>query len=209
MKRIIFILGIIMSVYQINAQKLIEKHLNFSQNKSVIMDLQIADSIKISTWNKKEVYAKASVNINDNKDNEAYLTSFEDSGNEVKITASFEKQLMNKKNNCMNTEISWEIFIPENTVFSVKTINGNIVISGKTSEIKAHTISGFVDLTIPSDKKADLSCKTITGTIYSNHEFELNNSKKSHTSKIIEKINGGGYPINLETISGDIYFREL
>jgi len=71
MKRIIFIIGIFMSVYQTNAQKTIEKHLNFSQKTGVILDLQIADSIKISTWNKKEVYAKASVNINDNKDNEA------------------------------------------------------------------------------------------------------------------------------------------
>jgi len=197
------------SVYQANAQKLIEKHLDFSKKTKVVLDLQIADSIKINTWNKNEVYAKAKVNINENKDNDVYNVSFDDSGNEVKITAEFKSEYLNKKNNCMNTEIYWEILIPDNSVFSVKTISGNIIIEGKTSEITAHTISGFVDLTVPSGKKADLTFKTISGTIYSNHEFIDSNSKHEHMPKLNEQINGGGCSINLESISGDIYFRKL
>ena len=209
MKKVIFILGILLSVSQINAQKIIEKHISFGQKTKVVIDLQIADSIKISTWNKNEVFAKGSVSINENKDNEAYVATFDDSGSEVVIDANFKKEYLDKRHNCINTEISWEIFIPENAVFSVKTINGNIIIAGKTSEIKAKTISGFVDLTVPTNVKADLSCKTISGTIYSNHDFAFNGSKKSFNSSINEKINGGGRSIDIETISGDIFFREM
>jgi len=196
-------------IYSGKAQKIIEKHMSFAQKSKVVLNIQITDSIKINTWNKNEVYAKASVNINDNKDNDAYITSFDESGNEIKIDVHIKSESMDKNNCCMNDQIIWEIFIPENASFSVETINGNIVILGKTSEIKAHTISGFVDLTVPKTKKADLTFKTISGTIYSNHEFVFNDTKHTYMPKISQKINGGGSAINLETISGDIFFREM
>ena len=63
------------------AQQIIEKHIDFSGKESVSLKIQIADSINIQTWNKNEVYVKASVNINENKDNAAYETSFDETGN--------------------------------------------------------------------------------------------------------------------------------
>ena len=209
MKKLIFILVLAMSIHQARAQKIIEKHIDFSQKTNVVLNLQIADSIKISTWNKNEVYAKASVNINENKDNEAYLTSFEENGKDLKIDAHFKKDYINRKNNCLSSEITWEVFIPENIFLSVETINGNIIIEGKTSDIKVHAISGFVDLAVPSNKKADLCFKTISGTIFSNHNFASNSKGNSNFPKVIERMNGGGSSINLETISGNIFFREL
>jgi len=198
-----------MPIFKANAQKLIEKHIDFTQKTNIVLDLQIADSIKINTWNKNEVFAKASININENKDNEIYLTTFDNSGSEVTIKAKFKQDYFKGKNNCNKSDIYWEIYIPENTRFSIKTINGDIIIDGKTSEIDANTISGFIDLTVPESKKADLSFKTISGTIYSNHEFKLTTKKHFATSEIKENINGGGNYINLETISGDIYFRKM
>ena len=70
------------------AQKTIEKHINFANKESVNLDIQITDSIRIQTWNKNEVFARASVSINKDKDNDAYLTSFDDSGKDVLISAS-------------------------------------------------------------------------------------------------------------------------
>jgi hypothetical protein len=57
----------------------------FSQQKSINLDIQIADSIRIITWNKSEVYAKASIDINDNKDNEVYVTNFEEKGSSIEV----------------------------------------------------------------------------------------------------------------------------
>ena len=73
----------------VHAQQIIEKHMDFSGKESISLKIQIADSINIQTWNKNEVYVKASVNINENKDNEAYLTSFDDTGNTVVVDAKF------------------------------------------------------------------------------------------------------------------------
>jgi len=189
------------------AQKIIEKHIDLSQKGSVVLNIQIADSIVVHTWNKKEVYAKASVDINDNKDNEAYRTAFDESENTVKIKAEFEKNYFTG-NNCSQSTITWDIYIPENFDFSVKTINANIIIKGKTDGMKLNSISGFIDVTVSPDQKADLNFKTISGTIYSNHEIAFNPKNKEGSTKIFDKLNGGGNLIDLNTISGDIYFRK-
>lgn len=121
----------------------------------------------------------------------------------------------NDNNCCCNcgceTNIYHEIYIPENTDFSVETINGNITISGNTAEIRAKSISGYIDLTMSQDRAAALRMNTITGTMYSN--FDLGglsrHLKQIGGSTVDAQVNGsGGKAIDLETISGDIFFRK-
>lgn len=193
----------------LEAQQIIEKQLEFSGKESLSLKIQIADSINIQTWNKNEVYVKASVNINENKDNEAYKTSFDESGSSLTINAKFKDNYFKGKNNCCNnTDIYWQVFIPEKTKFSVETINANITITGQTREMRVKSISGFIDLAVPANKQAVLDFSTISGRMYSNHEFALNKMHSGIPLKIFEKLNNGGDPIKLETISGDIYFRK-
>lgn len=190
-------------------QKVIEKKMSFDQKKKVVLDLQITDSINIQTWNKNEVYAYATVNINNNKDNEAYETSFNESEDKVEVVAKLKKDYFKGKNCCcQNDSITWKLMVPENAELSIKTINGNIIIVGKITSIKANSISGFIDLGIPSDKKADLELKTITGTIYTDLNLATTSQKRVVELKLNDKLNGGGAPINLETISGDIFLRK-
>jgi predicted membrane protein len=193
----------------VQAQKIIEKHMDFSGKESVALKIQIADSINIQTWNKQEVYIKASVNINENKDNEAYLTTFDESGSSLAVSAKFRDKYFNGKNNCCNkTDIYWQVYIPEKARFSVETINANITIAGETKEMKVKSISGYIDLSVPVNIQADLDFSTISGTMYSNHKLALNQKHEGIPSKIEEKLNDGGSPIKLETISGDIFFRK-
>ena len=193
----------------IHAQQIIDKHIDFSGKESLTLNIQIADSINLHTWNKNEVYVKASVNINDNKDNEAYITSFDEAGNTAVVNAKFKDKYFKGDNCCCNkTDIFWQVFVPEKTRFKVETINGNITIDGKTNEINAKSISGYIDLAVPSDRNADLEFSTISGTMYSNHEFAYDKRHKGIPSKIVEKLNSGGSLIKLETISGDIFFRK-
>jgi hypothetical protein len=192
----------------IQAQQIIEKHIDFSGKESLILKIQIADSINIQTWSKNEVYVKASVNVNENKDNDAYVTSFDDSGNYIAIKANFKDNYFKGKKNCCNeTNIYWQIFMPEKTKFSVETINADVTIKGQTREMNVKSISGYIDLTEPEGKQADLDFSTISGRMYSNHELALNKMHSGIPMKINEKLNNGGDPIKLETISGDIYFR--
>jgi hypothetical protein len=193
----------------VQAQQIIEKHIDFSGKESLSLKIQIADSITVQTWNKNEVYIKAFVNINNNKDNEAYETSFDETGSSVNINASFRDKYFKDRNNCCNeTDIFWQIYMPEKTRFSVETINANVTITGQTREMKVKSISGYIDLSVPSGKQADLDFSTISGSMYSNHEFALNKQHSGIPLKIAEKLNNGGIPIKLETISGDIFFRK-
>lgn len=191
------------------AQQIIEKHIDFTGKEFLSLKIKIADSISIQTWNKNEVYIKASVNINENKDNEAYITSFDETGKTVMVNANFRDNYFNGRKNCCNeTDIFWQIYFPEKTKFSVETINANVTINGQTTEMNIKSISGYIDLTEPAGKNADIDFSTISGRMYSNHELSLNKAHSGVPLKIIEKLNNGGDPIRLETISGDIYFRK-
>lgn len=196
----------------LHAQKIIEKTLAFTPGKQIKMNIQIADSIHIITWNKNEVYVKASVDVNDNKDNDAYVASFDDAGNTIDVNAKFEdRKIIRSKDssNCCNyrSKIYWDVYIPEQSAFAVETINGDIIIEGDTKNIKAHSISGFIDVSFTASRKADLKMRTITGTIYT--DLTLNYKPgRSNSNNLATKYNGGGEDVNLETISGDIYLRK-
>ena len=193
----------------IKAQQIIEKHMEFSGKESVALKIQIADSIRILTWNKNEVYVKASVSINENRDNDAYVTSFDESDNSLTVNAKFRENYFKGRNNCCDkAAIFWQVYIPEKARFSVETINANITVTGQTKEMKIKSISGYIDLAVPGNKEADLDFSTISGTMYSDLELALNQKHNSVPSRITEKINNGGPLIKLETISGDIYFRK-
>lgn len=209
MKTITILVVVWLCFAPVEAQQIIEKHMDFSGKESLTLKIQIADSINIQTWNKNEVYVKASVNINENKDNEAYLASFDESGNSLTVNAKFRDKYFKGKNNCCNnTDIYWQVFMPEKTKFSVETINADITITGQTREMRVKSISGSIDLSVPVNKQAFLEFSTISGRMYSNHEIALNKLHSGIPLKISEKLNNGGDPINLETISGDIYFRK-
>ena len=196
------------------AQKIVEKHINYKAAQSVKLNIQIADSIRIVTWDKNEVYAKASVDINNNKDNDVYVTTFDETGDNIIVTAHFDEaktKAAKENDTCRcccnyNSKIYWDVYVPEASVFSVETINGNIIIEGRTQSMKVHTISGFIDLAFATQRKADFKMSTISGTIYT--DLAINKASDKHKNSILTQYNGGGEVIELETISGDIYLRK-
>jgi DUF4097 and DUF4098 domain-containing protein YvlB len=100
------------------------------------------------------------------------------------------------------------VYIPENTRFSVETIDANITVRGKTKEMNVKSISGFIDLAVPAGKQADLDFSTISGRMYTNLDIKGNKTHSGIPMKVNEKLNNGGDPIKLETISGDIFLRK-
>jgi hypothetical protein len=210
MKNTLIVLAAWMLFGAANAQKTIEKQLSFSDGQMLALELKFADTIDIQTWNKKEVYAVASVNINNNRDNDAYQTDFRKSDNKLIVSANYQEGYFKKKDSCccIHSMIVWKIFMPEHTPFSVETIDGNIIIHGKTETIRAKTISGFIDLALDPAMGTDLDMKTISGTLYSNLDIAGNGKTSSFPPRVTDKINNGGIPVQLETISGDIFLRK-
>lgn len=191
-----------------SAQVRIDKHLDFSGKKTVKLDIQIADSIKIRTWDKPEVYINATISINDNKDNDAYETDFIESGDILVVNAEFKDGYFDGENNNVEADIFFEITIPAQSTLLTESINADITISGDTGPMTIKSISGFIDLSLPEKSDVNLDFSTLTGTIYSNHQIDTRAAGNMISSKVKYRMNNGGDLIRLETISGDIYFRK-
>lgn len=74
-------------------------------------------------------------------------------------------------------------------------------------------ISGFIDVAMPANAKANLRLTSITGEIYTDFDLGLNKNQNDlqrvgggHT--VEGSANGGGVEINLRTVSSDIYVRK-
>jgi DUF4097 and DUF4098 domain-containing protein YvlB len=82
------------------------------------------------------------------------------------------------------------------------------VLFRSTTGIDAKTISGFIDLAMAVDRKALLEMKTISGTLYT--DLDVNGTSSGNSIPVVVKhsLNNGGDPVNLETISGDIFVRK-
>jgi hypothetical protein len=204
MKNYILIALLCIGMVPVRAQKIIEKHLNYAANGFVAMNFQISDSIRIITWKKNEVYVKSSINVNDNQNNDDYNMVFDETGGTINIQGKLEtnknRRRKDSTGNCCccycnyESRIVHEVYIPENADFSVETINGNIIITGNTAEIKAHSISGYIDLAISANRKADVKLHTITGTMYSNIELKSASQSMRHVGggSVTADLNGGG-----------------
>ena len=54
------------------SQKIVERTFSVSADDDIALEFKFANEIKVSTWNKNEVYVKASVTINDNDHNDNF-----------------------------------------------------------------------------------------------------------------------------------------
>jgi hypothetical protein len=192
-----------------HAQTKIEKHINYTGKENIELNIQIADSIEIRTWNKNEVYVIASVNINNNRDNKAYETSFDETGKTVRVDARMDKEYFKGKNCCCDSgSIFWTVWMPAKSEIKVESINADLTLKGDPGKLYLKTISGFIDLAVSVSRPAALDFSTISGTIYSDFDIKPSKERAGIPVRIRQSINNGGPEIKLETISGDIFFRK-
>jgi DUF4097 and DUF4098 domain-containing protein YvlB len=194
------------------APRLVDQHIPLGAGSSVKLDIQIVDSIQVITWDKSEVWVKGSIDVNDNKENDKYVVTFDNEANQLGVKTRMEKIEKNKdcNCNCNNVRAAFTIYVPAGRDISIETINGDITITGQTGAIRAHTISGFVDMAVSPAQKADLKFSTISGNMYSNLNLDIQDKSNMHQvgGNVTTTLNGGGKSIDLETISGDIFLRK-
>lgn len=193
-----------------DSERVVEKAKQIKAGQTLNLDFKFANEIKISTWNKQEVFVKATVNINDNKDNEDFYFEVNDANGVLEIASEI-KEMKEKSKGNFNTDLNFEVKIPNNIKLDLNTISGDIVTTGFDKQMNLNTISGFIDITYPASGKANIKAKTISGEIYTNHEMDLGEEDTKHSivgQKVDAKLNGGGEQIDLKTISGNIYLRK-
>ena len=212
------------------AQKIIDKKLPYESGKTVNLNLRFGDSIQVRYWDKPEVSVHMSVKINQNKLNDAFLVTSSSTADEVILKTDFDKEKIKegKGEDCPGEKSSWssddgnnryyvcseinyQVTLPRNARLQLETINGNIDIQGATAAVAAKTISGFVDMTWPKSRGANVAMKTITGEVYSDLDIDFSNKKDKNpiVGYLLEgKFNGGGPDVKLESISNNVYLRK-
>ena len=97
------------------------------------------------------------------------------------------------------------------------SISGNLHIDfdqlNTTKPIAISVVSGDVDMFLPADAKANLKLSSISGEVYTDFDIQLEGGHKveqdiGRRKPIQATINGGGVPIQISTISGNIYLRK-
>lgn len=128
---------------------------------------------------------------------------------------------------CICFQISYELMLPAGMSLELETISGDIsmgnykggemnleTISGGIEirdyqgQIRAKSISGFVDFTSPGNLGFDASFKSVTGEIYTDFDLKLDEGSTAWSKRLNRSLNGGGEKVALETVSGDIFLRK-
>ena len=213
-KSILTAILIVGAVVASSAQKVITKKVEV-QNKKVEMKFDFAENIRIEALTKNTIELEVTVNIDDNRYNDYYSLNVNENSGSVDLIekVDFEgiKKMKGTKNlNNFNSEINYKLKVPANLEFNLKTISGQIELLGSVGKMSVNSISGFIDYTVPASLKARINLSTISGNVYSNVKFDKDASKEISwvETKRELSLNGGNLPVELKTISGNIYLRK-
>jgi len=223
MKNIIcvFIISIfITTITTAQIEKTLENSYPLPGSKRVSLDLKFARDIKVSISGSNEVKLITRIRATNEEIAKKHILKANENADLLLIETTYQFDKNNQCWNCDNDGKNWsgdkclclearyELVLPEDALLSLKTISGDIEITGLPTEIQAKSISGFVDLTLPTNAKANLNFKSVTGEIYSDFEVKLDGKSTSYSKRLNAPLNGGGNRVALETVSGDIFFRK-
>jgi lia operon protein LiaG len=111
--------------------------------------------------------------------------------------------------------------------FTIATISGNIEIRfdkiNQAEPTSLASISGLIDISVPSSEKASFDINTMNGNVYNNLDLNSVQKKESddkenraHGMNYLKMqsansytLNGGGQKVLLKSITGNIYLRKL
>jgi hypothetical protein len=181
MKRILFFIGLLLSISNLSAQKKVSLTEASKGIDEVYVHAKFADNIEIKQWNQKEVAIEATVNINNNEHNDFFSLKADKMGSTYTVKSEygdFFKKYGNwtyRKSKCKeaeendepcncNTEmdINYVIYVPKNMNLSVKSISGDAMIESYVGELEIDFVSGNIDVKKHSNK---MRLKTVSGDI--------------------------------------------
>lgn len=233
MSRLLILLVVLAAPLVASAQKVLVKDAAVASGQPVVLDLKFATTIRIRPAPDNQLRVQASVQINQNKLNEAFQLTLTESAEALRVVSDLDKNLLAnaQPGDCPTNggtyygnwsngqdrapvcaDIAFDISLPPGTTLRVSTISGNIEVRGLTGELQAKSISGFVDVSWPASRGARVALKTVTGEVYTDQDITFNNQ---HDNPIVgyemKGILAGasGPALRLESISGDVFFRKV
>ena len=99
--------------------------------------------------------------------------------------------------------------------------NGNVEINfrdlTKEKPNSILSVNGFVDVTLPAKTAADIQLHTVNGEAYTDWDIEVDKDASAtlpmgapnmNMFNLEGQINGGGIPISIQSVNGDIFLRK-
>ena len=220
------------------AQKIIERQEALGTNQHVFLHLRPADHIRVRNGTAGQLTFKATVSINQNKLNDAFVLAISRSSDELLVSADLDKEKLrqaapgdcpdgqrsyygeswssdgdgkNHRAHGVCVAIDYDVAVPPGVDLRISTLSGDISITGLRGTIEAKTLSGDVDLSWPPAQSAELALKTISGEVYADPAVAFVNRRDR--SVVGYEVRGtwrgsGGPAVRLESISGNVFFRQ-
>ena len=230
MYRFLFILLVLVAARPAAAQKIIEKTAPITAGQRVFLDLRQATSIRVRPGAAGQLALKATVSINQNRLNDALQLTVAPTPEQLRVTADFDKEMLKKAQpgDCAGyddhgygrnmwfgqqvcDDIAYDITLPADVALRVFTYSGNVDIAGFSNALEAKSLSGFIDVTWPATKGAELSLKTLNGEVYTDQDIAFSTALRRSPDFgywLQGTLRGSGPVVKLESISNDVYFRK-
>lgn len=204
-------------------QKIEEKTFAWDTGRSAKLNLKFASNIQVSSWDKSELYLKTIITYEDESHLKIHEVDIQEMGSQLIIETDYAKKFFkNKKYNCWSCDekdnneygdcvcfkLEFVIMMPKGADLALETIAGNIELKDVNGPVKAKSISGFIDLGMKPSQASNLRFKSVTGEIYTDFDVDLDKNSSAFSKRVTAALNGGGAAIDLETVSGDIFFRK-
>lgn len=237
MKKLVltFCAWLLLAGYSKAQNRVVEKSFSVNTTDKIRLKLKFGDTISVKSWDKDKVSFKAVIEINNGKLNDALDLSFDQDKGQLRIASDYDKEAIKKGNPCdcskadstrkhwsswndgdgqymVCSHIKYEVLVPAEANLDVESISSDIELVDLRGPIRAKSISGFVDLSWPSGKPADITLKTISGEAYTDLDDLRFENKKDHIPIVGYKLKGNigagtGPSVSLESVSGNIYLR--
>ena len=185
MKRLILFIGLLFIVNRLSAQKRVTASERHSGIDEVFVHVKYANTIEIKNWDSNEISVQATVNINNNRQNDYFSLKTDQIGGTYTVTSDygdFFKEYGNycyynyfrddcdngdnngeNKCNCNNKlVINYVIYVPDSTALRVKSITESAQIESYTGSLELDFISGNIDI---KKHSKNMWLKTISGDI--------------------------------------------
>jgi hypothetical protein len=186
------------------AQKKIEKNVAVQSNETIFLNLKFASNIQVKTWDKSEVSIIATVNINENANNDNFELEIKNEDNQLKITSIIKD--LNKISDGKTI-----INTPKNERYH-SNYGNNYGFWDEDSKVYVHVyshndrqITADIDYEIYIPRANALKIKTISGNIKTEAEAKKLSLKSISGDIDLNIAENQKKSFRLKTISGDVY----
>ena len=227
MKNIITLLLMLVSLLGFSQAETFEKSVALN-GKRISIDADMASTINVSTWSKKQVQVKVTYELNDGDLNDAVTVDLDDQSNRIRLKVDVDEKVIrnasvsdcdredatywgSRRGTKVCAVISIEVFVPEQMELDIETVLADVLMKGEFEELDIKTVTGDIDVTWPEKQGTEIELKTVTGNIFTDFNLSSKRDKglpiiSSHKIATTYK-SGEGY-LKLESVTSNIYLRK-